>query len=112
MSLRNKVLADIINDCEYYEDEFERPRYINNWRVIPAFAYNNDKKCRDLEALRLTYHPIVRTTLDNNIFNYRTNNPRRKNGITKYEAFSKNYNNLEDILLMVSILTVIYICLK
>lgn len=112
MSLRNKVLADIINDCEYYSDEIERPRYINRWKSIPAFAFHAEKKCRDLESLRLTYHPKVRTTMENNIFNYRTNNPRMRNGITKYEAFSEKMDILRTFLLFLLIVAIIYLFLR
>ncbi len=111
MSLRNKTLTDIIADCNFYEETIENPSYISSWTNKPAFTYNPTKKCRQLEELRLLYNPIRRENRMDKIFDYKINNPLHSNdGISKYEAFSKNNNFcIKIILIIISILTILWL---
>lgn len=79
MTLRNRDVKDIIDDCDYYYEHIELPRYIRPWRIDPKFTYNDTKKCRQLNEKRLTYHPRWRESPFDTVFSYKTNQPLQYN---------------------------------
>ncbi len=75
MSLRNKTINNIVKTCKFYKDTIRLPKYIRPWTIVPAFTYNKDKRCRQLEERSLAFHPISNATRVDNIYNYKNNEP-------------------------------------
>jgi hypothetical protein len=98
MSLRNKTIKDLLDDCDYYKDIYEMPTYIQSWKIDPKFSYNPNKKCWLLEGKRLTYHPKIRKRTMDGIFDYKTNRP-----LKHIEPFS-NYIKDNTVIIMITII--------
>jgi hypothetical protein len=75
MTLRNKDIKDIIDECDYYTDHIELQKYIRPWKTDPKFTYNKNKKCRQLNEKRLIFHPRRRQSPFDTVFSYKTNQP-------------------------------------
>ena len=87
--LRNKTVANMVKDCDYYNDKIEYESYIDPWKVKPEFTYNEDKKCRQLEESRFLHQPLTDARTMDNIFYYKKNLPREHFGFNLIQFSSK-----------------------
>jgi len=95
MSLKNKTIKKIINDCDFYNDHIELPHYFNKWTNKPFKSYNDDKqKCWQLQTAK-SLNSNKKRFFDN-VYNYKTN--REKSGnIKEYmngDIIYYNYTNI------------------
>lgn len=102
MSLTTYDTTGIINSCDYYGDEIDRPNYIKSWTNQPRNTYNRKKRCQKLRMQKALSNPIVRGLETNNFFNYSTLEPKRRQ-ILRFESFDNNKNSIELILFAIII---------
>jgi len=93
MSIRNKDMANIIRECDYYKNLTNRDKYTGTWTMVGKSNYIN-RKCNRLLRTKLIKHPIIRNNYTDNIFSYKVNQPMMIYGKLRpkiKEFFGENY---------------------
>ena len=108
--LRNIDIKYLTNECDYYQDEHEYPNYIKSWRTNLNYPYSRNKKCRQLEEIRLMNTSFQR----DNIFNYKNNRSRSRRENFNHNHYIKKNNNITSYILIILliIITIINMNLK
>lgn len=101
--LRNEQVEDILDDCKFYYDTIRRPEYKRDWKIDPAFTYNDTRKCRQLEEKALMSNPRRRGGSGNNFFRYKTNRP-----LTEHFSGLTGNKNLYRIILILFLILVLF----
>ena len=102
--LRNIDIKDLTNECDYYQDEHEYPNYIRSWGNNLNYPYSGNKKCRQLEEIRLTTNSFQNNLV--NIFNYKNNRLRGRRENFNYNHYTKN-NIISYILIILLVIIII-----